>query len=68
MKTPKKAYLTHELINVAETMDQVKQILKDHILYLESIESHCLKVVKSIKIRKTQIQVIYVSPGALLFS
>ncbi|KAG2179725.1 hypothetical protein INT44_006573 [Umbelopsis vinacea] len=40
----------------AETMDQVKQMVKDHIQYLQRIEPHSIKVFKAIKMRKTQIQ------------
>jgi hypothetical protein len=38
-------------------MDQVKQMVKDHIQYLQRIEPHSIKVYKAIKMRKTQIQV-----------
>lgn len=39
-------------------MDQVKQMVKDHILYLQRIEPYSSKVYKAIKMRKTQIQVL----------
>jgi len=40
----------------AETMDQVKQIVKDYILYLKRIEPYSSKVYRAIRMRKTQIQ------------
>ncbi|KAJ2955521.1 hypothetical protein NQZ79_g8492 [Umbelopsis isabellina] len=40
----------------AETMDHVRDMVKEHILYLERLQPHYNKVFAAIKARKTQIQ------------